>query len=99
MKWEVKEEDAATGTIVPDNLHLMAITAGGISCGCVYGARSEAVHLRNESSHAPSCRELVLMKPFCADMLRKIKAVVSSISDAFEYCMRRFVAYTFLLCR
>ncbi|KAI5669981.1 hypothetical protein M9H77_19834 [Catharanthus roseus] len=91
MKRRVEEEAGAMGAIVLDNLYLMATIAGGISCGCIYRARSEEVHLRDESSHAPSCRELALIKPFSADMLHRIKAAVSSISDAFNYYMRRFL--------
>ncbi|KAI5663789.1 hypothetical protein M9H77_23112 [Catharanthus roseus] len=56
---------------------------------CVYGAGSEAVHLRAKSIWAPSCRGLALTGPCYADMLKRVEAIVSSISDAFdEYMMR-----------
>ncbi|KAI5668356.1 hypothetical protein M9H77_18209 [Catharanthus roseus] len=51
--------------------------------------RSEAVHLRAMSSRAPSCRGLALIEPCCADMLRRVEAIVSSISDAFGKFMRQ----------
>ncbi|KAI5656850.1 hypothetical protein M9H77_25643 [Catharanthus roseus] len=45
-----EEKDATTDTTVPNDLALMAIVAGDVSYGRVYGVGSEAAHLRAESS-------------------------------------------------
>ncbi|KAI5653521.1 hypothetical protein M9H77_30708 [Catharanthus roseus] len=49
VKRKVKEEAMETGTIMPDDLALMAMIAGGMSYGRVYGVGSEAAHLRARS--------------------------------------------------
>lgn len=61
------EESVATDTIELDDLHLMLIVAGGMSWGHLYGASLESSHLRAESSGAPFCRGLALIRPLCAD--------------------------------
>ncbi|KAI5674514.1 hypothetical protein M9H77_14878 [Catharanthus roseus] len=45
---KAEEETAVAGTIVPDNLALMATVAGGERRGRMYEVGSEAVHLRAE---------------------------------------------------
>ncbi|KAI5657069.1 hypothetical protein M9H77_25862 [Catharanthus roseus] len=50
VKRKAEEEAAATGTVVPDNLAITAIVAGGMNHGCVYRAILKAAHLRAKSS-------------------------------------------------
>ncbi|KAI5666802.1 hypothetical protein M9H77_16655 [Catharanthus roseus] len=84
VKRKVEEEAALTGTPLSDDLDLMAIVTGGVRRRRVYGAGSETVHLRAESSQAPSCKGLGLMGSCGADMLRRVEAAVSRVSDAFN---------------
>ncbi|KAI5672160.1 hypothetical protein M9H77_12524 [Catharanthus roseus] len=63
IKKKAKEEVAVTVTTIPDDLHLMTIAAGGMTRSNLYGASSEATHLRVKSNHTPSCRGLALIRP------------------------------------
>ncbi|KAI5677670.1 hypothetical protein M9H77_08620 [Catharanthus roseus] len=48
--WKAEEKVAATGAPMPRDLQLMSTISGGLSRGSLYGAGSEAAHLRAESS-------------------------------------------------
>ncbi|KAI5657305.1 hypothetical protein M9H77_26098 [Catharanthus roseus] len=91
-----KEEATTMGIPVPDDLDLMAIVARGVRCGRVYGAGSEAVPLRAESSQ-PSCRGLASIGLCCADILRRMEAALPSVFDAFDEHTRRFVKQNHLV--
>ncbi|KAI5663455.1 hypothetical protein M9H77_22778 [Catharanthus roseus] len=90
-------EEEARGGGCGNRLALMAIVAGGIRLGRVYGARSEVVNLRAKSSWAPSCRGLTPIGPCCANMLRRMEAVISSVSDAFDEYMMQFLELNHLV--
>ncbi|KAI5668807.1 hypothetical protein M9H77_18660 [Catharanthus roseus] len=77
-KWKFEEKATVMGTTVLDDLALMVIVVRGVRQGCVYGAGSEAIHLRAESSRAPSCRGLAPIESCCADMLRRVEAAILS---------------------
>ncbi|KAI5666629.1 hypothetical protein M9H77_16482 [Catharanthus roseus] len=49
---KAEEEAAATSIPIPDDLQLMAIISGGLSRDRLYGAGSNAAHIRAESSGA-----------------------------------------------
>ncbi|KAI5673742.1 hypothetical protein M9H77_14106 [Catharanthus roseus] len=52
VRRKAEEESAGSGTAMPDDLQLMAIVAGRVSRGLLYGAGSEAAHFIAESSRA-----------------------------------------------
>ncbi|KAI5671678.1 hypothetical protein M9H77_12042 [Catharanthus roseus] len=64
------------GQLCPMILPFMAILIG-------------AAHLRVERSPTLSCRGLAPIGPCCADMLQRVEAVVSSVSDAFNEYIRQ----------
>ncbi|KAI5677828.1 hypothetical protein M9H77_08778 [Catharanthus roseus] len=68
---------------MPNDLQLMSIISGGLSCGQLYGAGLEAVHLRAKSSRAaaglPSCYLEAEQR-----ILSWVETVVSSVCTAFD---------------
>ncbi|KAI5677126.1 hypothetical protein M9H77_08076 [Catharanthus roseus] len=79
LRQKVEEEAATTGTAMPDELHLMAIVASGLSRAGLYRVVLEATHLRAESSQVTA-----------GLIMRRVEATVSSASAAFDEHMRRF---------
>ncbi|KAI5668843.1 hypothetical protein M9H77_18696 [Catharanthus roseus] len=65
VKRKVEEEVVVPSTAVSDDLALITIVAGGVRHGHVYGAGSEAVHLRAKSSRTLSCRGLAPLGLCC----------------------------------
>ncbi|KAI5657125.1 hypothetical protein M9H77_25918 [Catharanthus roseus] len=83
---KAEEDIEASSIAMLDDLQLMAIVAGGVSQGCLYGAGLEAAHFINESSRAAiglSC---------CLDneqwLMRRVEDVVSRVSATFHENMR-----------
>lgn len=92
------------GIALLDDVYLMAIAAGGISCGCLYGVGSKVAHLKAERSWAVSLRGLAPIRR-SADikqrMMQRVEGAISSISTAFDEYMRQLfeehhLAYTSL---
>ncbi|KAI5658837.1 hypothetical protein M9H77_27630 [Catharanthus roseus] len=89
------EEDAeASSTAMPDNLQLMAITAGGVSRGRLYSAGSEAFHFIAESSQAAAG-----LASCCLDheqrLMQRVKDV-PRVSTAFNEHMQRLFEHNHL---
>ncbi|KAI5682350.1 hypothetical protein M9H77_03578 [Catharanthus roseus] len=83
VKRKAEKEAMVTGTTVPNDLALMSVVIGGVSRRHVYPA--------------PSCRGLAPIGPCCANVLGRVEAAVSSVSDAFEEYMRRFTEQNYLV--
>ncbi|KAI5678271.1 hypothetical protein M9H77_09221 [Catharanthus roseus] len=87
--WKDKEEAAATGAPMPDDFQLMAIIFGGLSRSHLYGAGSEAAHLRADSNRAAAG-----LPPCCLEaeqrIMRGVEGVVSSVCASFDKHMRQF---------
>ncbi|KAI5667856.1 hypothetical protein M9H77_17709 [Catharanthus roseus] len=86
---KAKEEAAATGTPMPDDLQLMATISDGLSCNQLYGAGPEAAHLRVESS------QVAARLPLCCfeaeqRIMKQVEIVVSSVYAAFDKYIRLF---------
>ncbi|KAI5676392.1 hypothetical protein M9H77_07342 [Catharanthus roseus] len=92
LKKKAEEEVTTMGTIMPDDLHLMAIAVGGMSRDHLYRAGFEAAHFKAKSSQTASLRGLAPIRPFCADaeprMMQRVEAVVLSVYIAFDEHMR-----------
>ncbi|KAI5672460.1 hypothetical protein M9H77_12824 [Catharanthus roseus] len=86
---KAEEEATATGAPMPDDLQLMATTPGGLIRGQLYGAGSQATHLRVENSRA-----VTELPPCCLEaeqrIMRSIEATVSIVCATFDEYMRRF---------
>ncbi|KAI5682962.1 hypothetical protein M9H77_04190 [Catharanthus roseus] len=84
-----EEKAAAMGAAMPDELLLMATIAGGLNPNWLFGAGSEAVHLKAESS-----RTTVGLPPCYLDaelrIMRRVEAAVSNVCAAFDKHMKRF---------
>ncbi|KAI5675628.1 hypothetical protein M9H77_06578 [Catharanthus roseus] len=79
-----KEEATAMSILLPDDLQLMATVSGGLDLDQLYGAGSEAAHLRVERSRAAA------RLPPC------FEAVVFSAYTTFNEHMRRFAKQSHL---
>ncbi|KAI5680720.1 hypothetical protein M9H77_01947 [Catharanthus roseus] len=82
-----KEDAEASGTTMPDDLQLMAIVAGGVSCNRFYGTGMEAAHFITENKQAA-----IGLVSCCLDheqrLMRRVKDVISRVSAAFDEHMQ-----------
>lgn len=82
----------ATGTAMPDDLHLMAIAAAAMSRDRLYGVSLEEAHLILKNNWAAT-----RLAPCCVDaeqrMMGRVEVVVSSISAIFDNHIRFLFEY------